>query len=311
MSFNIIPPLSIFDAQLTASSVAEPDAAQGEIAWVSGANYSAGDVRIRTTTHRKYLALAAITGSTIPPEDDPARWKDVGPTNRYAMFDAERNTASMVNGTSISVTVTPGIRTQALTIFGLSGAEMVTVTGRQGIGGPVVYTRSRNLSTRTTTTWSMYFFGPFTFRESVVLLDLPLISNLSLTVEITRGSAGKLSVETVAFGVPIRIGDAQLGASSDIVDFSKIERDEFGNATLRRRKNVPTLNAQVFVRKADVPTIRRLREQYAARPLIFLGIDDASDAYFDSLSMVGIFKGMPIRVEYQQHVLIDLQAEGL
>jgi hypothetical protein len=157
----------------------------------------------------------------------------------------------------------------------------------------------------------MYFFGPFTFRESVVLLDLPLISNLSLTLDITRGSAGMISVETAAFGVPIRIGETSLGASSDIVDFSKIERDEFGNATLIRRKNVPTLSAQVFASKEDVPTIRRLREQYAARPLIFLGIDDASDAYFDSLSMVGIFKGMPIRVEYQQHVLIDLQAEGL
>lgn len=307
---RIIPPITINDARLTSSTVAEPDTAQGEIAWVSGTAYTIGQIRIRTQTHRKYVALTNHT-STTPPENDAVNWKDIGPTNRYAVFDTERNTATMVTGTAFSFVVTPGVRTQALAIFGISGVETVKVTGRSGVGGAIVYQSTVTLSTRTTTTWSQYFFGAFSFRESVVILDLPLQINLSITVEFTRASSGAIAVETCAFGTPVEVGDSQYGATSDVLDFSRIERDAFGNATLVKRKNVPTLNVQVMAKKANVPAIRRLRDQYAATPLVFLALKDSSDDYFDALSMIGIFKRMPIAVEYPNDVLINIEAEGL
>jgi len=307
---KIIPPLPITDERLTASSIPEPDASVGEVAWVASTAYTTGIIRIRTTTHRRYLALTNHTSST-PPENDLINWADIGPTNRYALFDTERNTASTVTGTSITFALNPGGRTQALCLFGLKNIEMVTVTARDGAGGPIVYTRSMNLSTRTTTSWSTYFFGAFSNRESVVILDLPPILNIRIEVALTRGTSGMMSAETAAIGTPVDIGDAQYGAQSDILDFSRIERDQFGNATLIRRKNVPVLSAQIFADKAKVPAIRALRDTYAATPLVFLALNDGSDDYFDALALVGIYKRMTIAVEYPQHVLLNLECEGL
>lgn len=304
---KIIPPVPITDTRLTSSSVPEPDTARGEIAWVANTSYTIGTVRIRTTTHRKYTALTNHTSST-PPENDPVNWVDSGPTNRHAMFDTERNTATMVTGTSLTVTITPGVRISSLCLFGLN-AESVRL--QASLSGTPVYDRTFNLIQRTTTDWSDYFFGPFAFRESVVIMDLPFTQGLVITVTITRGTSGSISCETLAVGIPVDIGDAQYGATSDILDFSRIERDAFGNATLVKRKNVPVLSCQVFAAKAKVPAIRKLREQYQATPLVFLALSESSDDYFDALSMVGIFKRMPIAVEYPNHVLLNLEAEGL
>lgn len=305
---RIMAPLSI-GTQLTSSSIAEPDTATGEVAWAASTAYAAGDVRVRATTHRKYMALKAIANTvTTPPESDAANWSDIGPTNRYAMFDAERNTASTVTGTSLSATVTPGVRATTVAVFGLR-AETVRLQATSS--GSTVYDKTINLSTRSTSKWSEYFFGTFAYREGALFQNVPPNINNVITITLGRAMSGLLSCETVAIGTPVEIGDAQYGATSDIFDFSRIDRDAFGNAALVRRKNVPTLNVQVLAEKSKVPAIRTLREQYAARPLIFLPVADSSDALFDALAMVGIFKRMPIAVQYSRHVLLTIEAEGL
>lgn len=50
------------------------------------------DKGILTSTHRKYEALAASSG--VSPSTDPAKWLDLGPTNRWAMFDARVGAAT-------------------------------------------------------------------------------------------------------------------------------------------------------------------------------------------------------------------------
>ena len=308
---KIVPPVTVNDARLTSTTIAEPDTARSEVAWVSGSNYAIGAQVIRTQTHRRYQALVAITAGTTAPESAPTQWTDIGPTNRYAMFDTERNSSAVVTGTSISIVITPSLRVSALCIFGMVGIETVTVTGRSGIGGSVVYSKTVNLSSRTTADWSDYFFGTFSNRESLVLLDLPLQTNLSVTVDFARAASGTMSIETVAIGNPLDIGGAQYGASSDIIDFSRVDRDAFGNATLVKRKNVPVFSATILADKAKVPAIRKLREQYAATPLVFLALDDSSDSYFDALALIGIYKRMTVVVDYPNSSLVQLEAEGL
>lgn len=84
----VIPPIPITSSVLASSTVAEPSA--GEVVWDATTSYAVGDVVIRTTTHRKYECQIAGVDSTIP-ENAPARWLDIGPTNKWAMFDQNRN----------------------------------------------------------------------------------------------------------------------------------------------------------------------------------------------------------------------------
>jgi hypothetical protein len=307
---KIVPPFVIDDSRFFSSNIPEPDPAFGEIAWTPNTAYTTGTRRIRTTTHRIYQALTNIANTvSTPPENDPLNWVDVGPTNRFAMFDYDRNTASS-RPLSINATVRSMGRATALVLFGLD-AQMVEITVREGSDtGPIVYTRSYNLQERFVSNWMSHFFAPFIFRESLVLIDLPPYANAFITVSLTK-TVGDVLIESMVIGAPVTIGETSLGAESDIVDFSRVERDGFGNATLVPRKNVPRLTAQVFADKADVPAIRKLRQDFAGRPLVFLGIEDGEDAYFDSLSLVGIFKRMAVVVEYPNHALINIEAEGI
>jgi hypothetical protein len=305
---KIIPPITITDARFVSSTVAEP--AAGETAWVSAGTYAVGDVRVRTQTHRKYQCLVAHTGIATAPEADLTRWKDIGPTLRWAMFDYDRNTASTGAG-SITTTIVTNSRVTALVLFGID-AQQVVVTMQDGLAGPIVYNRTFNLQTRFVASWQPHFFAPFVFRESLVLLDLPPYINGHITLQLSKTvGTDQVALESLIVGAPVVLGSTELGAESDILDFSRIERDTFGNATLVPRKNVPKLTATVFADKADVPAIRKLRQDYAGRPLVFLAITEGEDSYFDTLSLVGIFKRMTVAVEYPQHALINIEAEGI
>lgn len=306
---RIKKPLEITESRLLASDIPEPDLTQGEELWVSGQAYVAGDTVIRTETHRTYVARQDVT-STTPPENDPINWADVGATNRYKMFDYFNNQPSVFDASGgATITLQPNSRVSSISVFGVE-ADHLTVTQRNGVGGNILAQYEYDLLTRFTTTWYEYLTGEFIFRNTVVVMNLNPLTTSVFELTFTRQN-GLASVETVTIGNPIFIGGLEYGATSDILDFSRIERDEFGGATLVPRKNVPTLGGSIFVEKSNIPRIVKFRKDNQATPLVFLGIDDVDDPYFDSVSGLGIIKAMPIIVEYPNHSIVNLEVEGL
>ena len=79
---RLIRPTTLTDAMLTSSTAPETDYP----AWSSVTAYAVGTRVILATTHRRYEALA--TSTNVSPSTDPTKWLDLGPTNRWAMFDA-------------------------------------------------------------------------------------------------------------------------------------------------------------------------------------------------------------------------------
>jgi hypothetical protein len=123
---QVIPPLtgaspSITELMLTSTTVAE-----SEPQWVSGATYVLGAIRRGPTgpyAHRLFESQQA--GNTNHPVTDPAWWIDIGPSNRWAMFDLLRNTGT-VGASPLVVEMTPGKRIDAVGLAGLI-ADTVTV----------------------------------------------------------------------------------------------------------------------------------------------------------------------------------------
>lgn len=300
---KIIPPLDL-TAVLTSSTATEPGS--GETAWASGGTYALGVVRIRTATHRKYECIVAVSGSTTPPEDDATHWADAGPTNKFAMLDAEQNTATTL-ASPLTVVIEPGQRVNALALFGVV-ADQAVVTVNDGASD--IYTNTIDLVSRITRTWSEYFFGAFQYRSSIAVLDIPPVSAPEITVALTRAS-GDVECQTLVVGNAVDIGSTEMGAESDILDFSRVTRDEFGSATLVRRKNVPTMRINVLADKISVNKIRRLREELAGQPAVFLGLDDSADDYYDATAMLGFFKRFPVVIQYPEHALCTIEVEGL
>jgi hypothetical protein len=71
----------------------------GPPVWVSGTTYTSGQQVVLNTTNRLYQCLVSTgTLSTTSPDNllvgSPIYWMDVGPSNKFAMFDLLRNSTT-------------------------------------------------------------------------------------------------------------------------------------------------------------------------------------------------------------------------
>ena len=95
-----------------------------ETAYNPATTYALGDTVYSAAAHRCYESLAAGNlGNPLPvlPETETTKWIDVGPTNRWAMFDLSRNTQT-VAASPLTVVVAPA-EDQHRGLTGLSGNQ--------------------------------------------------------------------------------------------------------------------------------------------------------------------------------------------
>lgn len=301
----VIPPLKLTPTN-TISTVPEPST--GETVWVAATNYNVGQRAIRVETHRIYECRVAGASATLP-ENDPAKWLDVGPTNKWAMFDNMRSQQTK-NLDSMTVTITPGERVTALALLGLE-AQKVTVTMTVGstiIYGPVV----RGMSGRITTTWSQYFFGHFDYIPSLLLQELPPANGAVITILIENISGQNVACSEVVVGNKIFLGHAQYNAESDSLNFSKIERNDFGESLLLARRTVPKVNVDLMSDKSLVPQIRKTRIDLNAVPALWSAMDDQyDDPFFEAVFIYGIYKQFTINLSGPSYATVTLELEEL
>lgn len=301
---KVIPPITITDAMLTSSTAVEPSGT--ETAWVSGTTYALDDVVIRTQTHRKYQRMIAGAGTTAP-ESDTTNWLDIGPTNKWAMFDTLRNSATSVSGT-LTVVLAPAQRINSLALIGLVGLS-ATIT--MVVSSVTVYTRVVNLSMRNTLTWTDYYFGTFGQQKALALFDLPPYAAPTITITITP-TDGVAACGGVVLGTAVDLGKVEYDAESGALNFSRIERDTFGNAVLIQRRSVPTTNQTSWISKAQVNKVFEVRDTLNAVPALWSALDDKStDGYFDALLIFGVYKEFRINMSYPENAKVTLQLEEI
>lgn len=305
----VIPPITINSTNLTSSTVAEPYA--GETPWNAATSYAEGVEVIRTTTHRKYIRSAITPGvNATPPENAPTLWFDNGPTNKWAMFDQYRNVQTIETSGSMTIVLNPGKRINSLSLIGVQ-ASTVTVTMTAPSIGTVFGPTDYNMSGRNTTTWSTYFFGDFLYKKSLLINDLPQYANATITVVFDNASL-PVMCSGVIIGTSIYLGATQYSATSDALNFSKIERDDFGNSILLPRRSVPKTQQQLWSDKSLVNTIRQARIDLNAIPALWSGLDDNSDdPYFEAIQIFGIYKQFEINIAQPNFAVINLELEEL
>ncbi len=304
---NVIPPLEVNDARLTSSTIAEPDT--GETAWSgSSVSYVLGDQVIRTTTHRIYECVAAHTSASSPvPEDNEVQWIEIGPTNKWAMFDTLRNTASVQAG-EITTVLTPGRRVDAIALLGLVADEVTVSMTSDAVE---VYSRTESLIYREVSDWYDYFFAPFRTKPSIALFDLPPYTGGVITVELIKDT-GDVECGACVAGSAEFIGDVQYEAESDVLNFSTVNRDSFGGiSAIVQRRNVPRTIQSIFVEKARVNRVRALRDDLAATPAVWAGLSNSSDGYFEAVLILGFYKRFSINLRHPEHAVISLELEEI
>lgn len=272
-----------------------------ETAWLIGTTYALNDVV--SYNHVIYQSLqAANIGNN--PFNSPLFWSNSGATNKYRCFDTLRNTTT-VQASPITVVLTPGVRVNSLATLGLI-ADSVRI--RMVSSAVTVYDQTINLIQRQVVDWFDYFFEPFYNRTSVVVFNLPPFTNGVITIDITRIS-GNVECGTIVLGTCVDLGKTQYSAVSDAINFSTITRDTFGNSILIARRNVPKTTQQVWAPAAVVNKINNVRDLLNAVPAVWSGLDDNTQPYFESLLILGIYKGFSIALNMPDFVISTIELE--
>lgn len=298
---KIITPLAITDGMLTAHSIAETDYAP----WSGVTAYAAAARCISAVTHRIYESVADGNLNNDPTSDDGTHWTDVGPTNRWAMFDGAVGSVSEA-AASIAVTLTPGQIIDSLALLDVTGAS-VEVEMLDQAGGSVVHAQTIDITGGAEIDdWWGYFTEPFGDPVPyVAITGLPAYYTGELTVSVT--GSGTVGIGTLVVGRATDLGEVErLGSRVGIVDYSRKATDEFGVTTVTERGYAKRAQVDILVANTRVDAIARALAAVRAIPVIWL-----SNQGLDALVIYGWIRDWGIVVAYLDHSELQLEIEGL
>jgi hypothetical protein len=287
------------------SNVVESDALDGAL-WNSATAYTVGQV-VRRPNHRRYSALKASTNA-IPENtatgDAAATWQDIGPTQRFAVFDQKYSTVA-TNPEVVQYLVKPGTISQAVAALGLDGSD-VRVSVVDGNTGALVYQRTNSLRVKNCRSIVEYLTKPISRRADDVFDDLPPFKNALILLTVTKpGSVAKLS--DVIVGRVEYAGEMQWKPEIRTLRRSVIKDDGFGNLTFTKRRSSKLISADVTVDSNLVDDTVRVLNGYTDQPCVIIG-----DKRWTALIILGYVKDFRLVLEYegQAGAIYNAQIEG-
>lgn len=269
-TLRLLQPALIAGSALVSSNVVENDYAT----WTANATYALGDRVINITTHRIYES--AVPGNIgNDPTAATGKWSDIGPTNRWAMFDQALGSTTERAG-SIAVTV------DAATINAVALLDVIGATVRVQATG---YDKTLPVGA-----------GAITF------LDLP--AGLTRAAVTITGS-GTVSVGTLLVGKLVGLGVTEASPTAGITDYSRKEVDDFGAVTVVPRAWAKRMTTNALISTSAIDSVFSRIATVRATPSLWIG-----QAGFDSLTIYGFFKEFSIEAGDAVSKL-SLSIEGL
>lgn len=155
-----------------------------------------------------------------------------------------------------------------------------------------------------------YAFEPFSTQPSLAYFDISPYSDIIFTVTISSLS-GNIKVGSIIVGSNTYLGEVVTGARGDALNFSTIDRDIYGNATLVPRRSVPKITANLVVESWRVNKIRDVRTSLNAVPALYCGQENGQSNWFDTLLVMGVYKTFDITADSSSRASITLEVEEI
>lgn len=297
---RFVTPTEVTSAKLISSTRAENDYA----AWSSGTTYALAARCISATTHRIYESVQAGNTNHDPTTDTGTWWLDVGPTNRWAMFDTGVGTAT-AQATPLTVVIDTGI-IDSLVLLDIAGTS-VAVSMTDGAGGATVYNASYDLPDNAILlSWSDYFFADIEPSTTLIVDDLPPYQSGRLTVSIAATTTAECG--TLVIGRMVDIGQTLAKPTISIADYSRKETDDFGVTDIVERAYAKKIEARFMLPTNRVDYAAKKLAAVRATPVVWLA-DDSS--VYDSLVAYGFYRDWGIDISYPTFAEASITIEGL
>jgi len=291
---KVISPITVADANLSSSSVAETTPA----AWSSVTDYAVGaQVNV---AHVIYESVQTPNVNHAP-ATEPLYWAAVGPSNRWAMFDNEISTVT-TDTDEITVVLLPGL-VNSLALVGMVGLDL-SVSLKDAPAGDVVWSRTMSLDGTIITDWYQYFFEPYALLSETAFTDIPPFGTGELTVSLT--GTGAVSIAHLALGTAYDLGEGLHGANIGIIDYSRKEVSATGIISLSQRRFSRRMSLQTVIPGGVVQKTQAVLAALRATPCVWIGHDQ-----MDELLIFGFYRDFSIDIAYANHSLCNIEIEGM
>lgn len=299
---RVIAPITVDNTALTASNVAEADYAE----WLVGTAYVIGDrVIVIGTTHKIYECVANNTGNDPTTDTAATYWDEVSATNRWKAFD-QKLADHGTNATSITYSILAPSTCDNIAFFGLNAASVrVTVTDTSPA---LIYDQTIYLTDTTTiVNWLSFYLWPAEYDSEAIFEGVPAYAGYTIDITITAVGA-TAEVGEIVLGRMHDLGTTAPGTSIGIIDYSRKERDTFGNAIVIERAFASTVNFQFHFPIDDTRRIKRVLEQLRATPAVYYA---AADTARFGTNIYGFHQDVQIPLASAGRNFASLEIEGL
>lgn len=299
MTLTVVKPASITDAVLINTDVAEADYP----VWSASTTYAVGSRVILVSTHKIYESLQN-TNLNNSPATATTFWNEVTPTNRWKLFDLSNSTQTTKSG-SLFYELKTGSAVNAVSALNLSGVQSIRIRLTDPVFGSLYDKTTSLTSIPSESSWYAWFFSERIESVQHVALDLPSYPNATVRVDLTGTS-------TMAIGV-LMIGqqkvvseEIRFGMRMGIRDYSRKEKNEWGDVVLVERAFSKTRSFPVQLRNDDLDRVDALLASLRAKPCLWVGSDS-----FSSMTVFGYPSNFEIVVAYARFSDCTIDIEGL
>ena len=280
--------------------------------WNSTATYKAGDQVYMANVHRVYESLKDANVGKLPSDitnqfnaaGAPTWWNDLGPTNKFAMFDGLVSTASEMASPAV-ITLKPG----QFNGFAMIGIDADTYSAQvlDAPGGNVVYNEPETaLEGSQPTDYYEYFFGRFKPLTRLVRTNIDPYSNAVLKITLTKAN-GPVKVGMLAVGDMQPSGIPMRGASIEPQDFSVIKQDGFQRTKIIKRANATGMSITTKMDEADAGSVLESIKGVLGVPVVVVGSEAAK---YEWMTVFGLVSARMSPDDYP-FVTLNMTVKGL
>jgi hypothetical protein len=302
---NVLDPYLVTDTTLTATNVTEADYAEYDAAVTYAA---AARVIVIGSVHKVYESAVGSNLGNAPSDTTASTdfWIYVGATNRYKPFD-ERTTDRVTRTTPITYSFTDPRYVSALAFFNIDGANEVTIVITD-TGSVEVYNETVSLiDVSHMTDWFLFFTEAPRYKRQKLITGLPFTAGATIDLEFVGEAATTIGVGQIVLGRDQRIGKTQVGTRAGFRDYSRKERNAFGEAIIVERDFRRKVDYSVVVNSADADNIIEDLAALRAKGAVYFADEDTG--YFGT-TVYGLLSDFDVPLQTNLS-FINIEVESL
>ncbi len=271
--------------------------------WDEATTYSKGETVVDDACGATVYESLGNGNQGNNPKTTPLEWLAIGVSNYWAMFDDKNDTQTVRNET-IEVEIAFNSVVDSIALMNIQATE-VRFEAWRGIDDEKVLDETIQLSENQVFDWATYFFSGFEELKNYVSFKMPVIRNGRGKMTL---SGGVVKIGSLIYGRTFVIGETVFPITTGIKDFSRKERDVFGNFTIVERAYSNEMQANIIIENGRVDYVNNFLAEFRSKPLVWAAADES----FGSTHVIfGFYKDGRITRNHPAYAELPLEIEGV